>query len=268
MEDIPPGVASSIVAIALGMICLIAVLIVVASVARYVAEAALIRMVGDHEETGQRHSVWEGFRLGWSRAAFRLFLIDLLTTLPVVLALIVILLIAASPLLMWTTRSTTARVIGTAASVSLILLVMLLAIVVGVGLSILTRLFRRVCVLERQGVTESIRKGYALARQHIGAVLLMWLITLGLGIVFVVLMIPDVLLLVLLGALLGGVPALAVGALATPVFGVAAPWILAAVIGLPIFVLVVAVPLTLLNGLWEAFKSSVWTLAYRRLLAL
>jgi len=46
------------------------------------------------------------------------------------------------------------------------------------------------------------------------------------------------------------------------------PWILAGVVGLPIFILVMAAPWIFLGGLMEVFKSSVWTLSYRELRAL
>jgi hypothetical protein len=46
------------------------------------------------------------------------------------------------------------------------------------------------------------------------------------------------------------------------------PWILAGVVGLPIFVLLIAAPWIFLGGLMEVFKSSVWTLSYRELRAL
>jgi hypothetical protein len=59
-----------------------------------------------------------------------------------------------------------------------------------------------------------------------------------------------------------------VGGLASLFFEGAVPWILAAVIGLPIFILVVAVPWLFLGGLMEVFKSSVWTLTYREVRAL
>jgi hypothetical protein len=267
IEQISPGVVNSTTAIAVGLACAVVVLLIATLVARYVAETALIRMVADYEETGQKHNVRQGFRMGWSRAALRLFLIDLLTTLPVVLAFILLFLVAAAPLLLWTTESTAAGAIGTAATVGLGLLVLLLAIVVGVGLSVLMRFFRRVCVLEQTGVMESIRRGYSIARQHLKNVAIMWLITLGLGIAWAILMIPVVLLLVAIGVVLGGLPALVVGALVSLASGGAVPWVLAAVVGLPIFILVVTVPLVFLNGLWEAFNSSVWTLTYRQLLA-
>ena len=65
--------------------------------------------------------------------------------------------------------------------------------------------------------------------------------------------------------MLGGFPALLVGALASLAFGEAVPWILGLTVGILIFILVLAAPLLFLGGLWEVFKSSVWTLTYREL---
>ncbi|NIO72083.1 MAG: hypothetical protein GTN71_24425, partial [Anaerolineae bacterium] len=70
-----PEIVSTLIAIGVGLACVIVILIIAATIARYVAETALIRMVDDNEETGQQHSVRQGFRLGWSRTAWRLFLI-------------------------------------------------------------------------------------------------------------------------------------------------------------------------------------------------
>jgi hypothetical protein len=46
-----------------------------------------------------------------------------------------------------------------------------------------------------------------------------------------------------------------------------APWILAAAVGIPIFLLVVGLPILFVGGLVQVFKSSVWTLTYRELQA-
>jgi len=265
IEQIPAGVVSTLIALGVGVACAMVILIIAATVARYVAETALIRMVDDYEAAGEKRGVRQGFRMGWSRTALRLFLIDLLTTLPVAVAFILLFLLALAPLLLWVTESTAARVMGTVAAIGLGLLVILLAIVVGVSLSVLKRFFRRACVLERVEVIESIRRGYSMVRQHLGDVAILWLIMLGLGIAWAMLMIPVVLVLMVVGGVLGGLPALAVGALATLVYEGALPWVLAGVVGIPIFILVLVAPLTFLSGLWEVFRSSVWTLAYRRL---
>jgi hypothetical protein len=194
IERIPPEVVSTLLAIGVGLACLVVLLIVVVAIARYVAETALIRMVDDHEETGQKRRMRQGFRMGWSRSAFRLFLIDLLIGLPLAATFILLFLLAVAPLLLWATESTAAGALGTAITIVLGLLVVLLAIVVAMILSVLMPFFRRVCVLEGLGVTEAIRQGYAVVRRNLKDVVVMWLITVGLRIGWVIVMIPVVLL--------------------------------------------------------------------------
>jgi hypothetical protein len=157
--------------------------------------------------------------------------------------------------------------LGTVLTIGLGLLVILLAIVVSVTLSVLMRFFRRVCVLEQRGVTESIGRGYFMVKQNVKDVAVLWLIMLGLGIGWGILMIPVTLVVLFLGALIGGLPALLAGVLADLALGGAAPWIVGLAVGIPLFILVVAAPLLFLGGLWEVFKSSVWTLTYRELRA-
>jgi hypothetical protein len=267
IEEIPPEIVGTLIAIGVGLACVIVILIIAAAVARYVSETALIRMVDDYEKTGERRSVRQGFRMGWSRAALRLFLIDLLIGLPVAVAFIVLFVVAAAPLLLWATESTAAGVIGTVVTIGLGLLVVLLAIVVGVILSVLMRFFRRVCVLQQAGVIESIRQGYGIVRQHLKEVAVMWLIMIGLGIGWVIVMIPVTILLVVLGGVLGGLPGLLVGGLASLAFEGAVPWILGLALAIPIFILVLAAPLAFLGGLMGVFVSSTWTLTYRELRA-
>jgi hypothetical protein len=267
LERIPPELVSTLLAIGIGLACLIVLLIVVAAIARYVSETALIRMVDDYEETGQKHRVRQGFRMGWSRSAFRLFLIDLLIGLPLAVAFILLFLLAAAPLLLWATESTAAGALGTAITIVLGLLVILLAIGVAVILSVLMPFFRRVCVLEGLGVTEAIRQGYAIVRRNLKDVVVMWLITVGLRIGWVIVMIPVVLLLLVVSGAVGGLLALLAGGLTGLAFEGPMPWIVAAVVGIPVFILVMVAPLSFLGGLFEVFISSTWTLTYRELRA-
>jgi hypothetical protein len=271
-EISPPQVSAEItgtlIAIGIGLACLILLLIVVTVVARYVARTALIRMVDDHEETGQKRGVRQGFRMGWSRAAWRLFLIDLVVGVPLVLAFILLFLLALAPLLLWTTGSRPAGVVGTVATIGLFFLFLFLLIIVALVVTLLMHFFRRACALEGLGVIESIRHGFDVVREHLKDVAIMWLIMIGVSIGLALAMIFVVLLLVVLGVLLGGLPALLVGGLASQAFPGAVPWILGAAIGIPIFLLVVVVPMLFLGGLAEVFKSSVWTLTYRELRAL
>jgi hypothetical protein len=265
IERIPPGVMSTLLAIGIGVACLVVLLIVVGAIARYVAETALIHMVDDHEETDQKRSVRQGFRMGWSRSAFRLFLIDLLIGVSVALAFILLFLLALAPLLLWATESTAAGALGTATTIGLGLLVVLLAIVVAVILSVLKPFFRRVCVLEELGVTAAIRQGYAMVRHNLKDVVIMWLLTFGLRIGWVIVMIPVVLLLLVVGGALGGMLGLLAGGLTGLAFEGVAPWIVGGMVGIPIFILVMVAPLSFLGGLFAVFMSSTWTLTYREL---
>jgi len=81
-------------------------------------------------------------------------------------------------------------------------------------------------------------------------------------------MIPVVLFLLMVGGVLAGLAGLSVGGLSSLVFEGVVPWIAGFGVGIPLFILIMAVPLVFLGGLAEVFKSSVWTLTYRELRAL
>src|SRR6185503_11680359 len=57
---------------------------IVVAIARYVSETAVIRMVDEYEASGNKMSVRQGFRIGWSNTSWRLFLINLIVNLPVI----------------------------------------------------------------------------------------------------------------------------------------------------------------------------------------
>jgi hypothetical protein len=96
----------------------------------------------------------------------------------------------------------------------------------------------------------------------------MGLILFGLGLGWAFVLVAVVFLLLVVAVVAGGLPALLVYAVAGLITQGAVPWIAAAVVGLPIFIVILAVPLAVLGGWAETFKSSAWTLTYRELLAL
>ena len=195
MPEISPQVVGLLIALGVALACVAVFLIIAATIARYVAETALIRMVDDHEETGEQRGVREGFRMGWSRTAFRLFLIKLLTGLPVAVVFIPLFLLTFAPLLLWVTKNTFARVIGTVATVGLFFLILFLAIVVSAVLSLLIKFFWRTCALEELGVIEAISQGFGLVRRHLGDVVIMWLIMIGVQIGLTIVIIAGVIVL-------------------------------------------------------------------------
>ena len=156
--------------------------LIVNKIARYVSEAALIRMVGEYEDTGERRGVWQGLRLGLSRTAWRLFTIDLVVDIPVILAFLVLFALAFAPLAYSLRGSALPTLLaGSLLTGGLFTAGIALAIVAGALLSVLKRFFRQACALEGLSVLASIRRGWAVVRHRPADVLVMWLIMLGIG---------------------------------------------------------------------------------------
>ncbi|PWH12101.1 MAG: hypothetical protein DDG60_14975 [Anaerolineae bacterium] len=246
------------------------------TILRYVAEAATIRMVDEYEQSGLKVGFWQGWRYGWSRAAWRLFLLDVLVHLPLLVMFTVI------GLVIWWILS--AALSGVRASLATALiagigLVFVTAVVIIVLVTVL-RLVRdlawRSIVLENLTVLDAFRQALTLGKRQWKNVGLMWLMMIGIGIVwtllFFIIVFPLLAVSILTG-LLGLLTALIPGLLTA---GVAAlfsvpdywPWIFAAIIGLPIFIVIWLAPIFLVDGWAKIYASSVWTLTYRELKAL
>ena len=266
--SISPAVTNMLIGIAIALACLVLVLIVVGTFARYISETALIRMVDGHEKDGEKLTIRQGFRLGWSHMAWKMFLMDLLVGLGFLVALLVLLALAALPLLVWLTQNTPLHVLGTIVSVGLILLVVFAAIVAGLGISLIVLFARRALALEDLGVRASLRRGYDMVRQHLGDAVMMGIIMFGVGLLWVIVTIPAILAIIIAAAIVAGLPALLAGAIAGIFAHGATPWIVAAIVGAPIFLIVVIIPGTLIGGWQKVFSSSAWTLTYRETLAL
>jgi hypothetical protein len=261
-DPTPQGIA--LVVIVLGGLALLVA--VVFTAVHVVSDTALIRMVDGAEETGERAGVSRGFRLGWSRAAWRIFLIDLLTGAAAVVVSLLLLGIALAPLLAWLTQSDALRAIGTVFAVVLVLPVIMIIILGAIALVVLKEYFHRASAIEGHGVFAALRRGWQMARGHIGDTLLMAVALFCLGLAAALVMLPVVALLVGVGLVAGGIPG-AIAALVSTLFaGGAVPWMVGAVIGLPIFVLVLGIPIVFASGLVQVFSSSAWTLAYRGLI--
>jgi len=244
------------------------VLSVIGAILRYVSETSLIRMVDAYEDTGEQLKFGQGWRLGWSREAWKLFLIDLVIGVPLFIAFVILFAIAGAPLLLWLGRGAGAKALGTVATIGMFFIAVLCLIIVGTLVTLLKRFFYRVCVLEKTGAREAIRQGWALFKQNWKDIALMWLITVGINIGWAILMIPVGLILVLIGGLLGGGLGLATRGLTGLVMGNAGAWIAAAIVGLPIFILIIAIPMAILESFKVVYLSSTWTLTYRELRAL
>jgi hypothetical protein len=253
-----PQLGNTIIAIVVGVICFILLLSLVLTVLRYVSLTSLVRMVNGYEETGEKLGVRQGWRLGWSRAAWRTFLVDLLFGLGGFIAFIVLLALAASPALLWLTQNETAGTIGTVIAVALGVVVIFAFVLIAIALSVLSEFFHRAIILEGLGVFDGIRRGWEVARRRL----------FGLSLASVIIFIPIVLLLLVVALVTGGLPALLAGAITNIFVHGNTPQIVALIVGIPIFLLTLIIPLSFVSGLIETYFSSVWTLTYREIVAL
>ncbi|HNT74994.1 MAG TPA: hypothetical protein PKH77_08255 [Anaerolineae bacterium] len=245
------------------------VLTIVGRIAHYVSQVALIRMVNHYEETEEKVGFRQGWRLGWSRAAWRLFLINLATGIPLFVLIIILIGLALLPLLLWMGDAPTAGVLGTVATIGLIFLVIFFSIILGALVKLLRHFFFRACALENLRVGQSIRAGWAMFKQDWKGIGLMWIITAGINIGWTIVMVPVGILVFVVSLIFGGGAGLIMGSLINALFtSEAAAWVVAFIVGLPIFLVVLLAPMGLIGGWREVYLSSVWTLSYRELRAL
>jgi len=235
------------------------VLYIAGRVARYVSETALIHMVDRHEESGEQLSVRQGFRLGWTRAAWRLFVIDLVVTIAAAAAGIALFILVLSPIALWINAGETAVIVGGFLTAGLLLLAIFVVIIFAGLVTLVRMMARRACVLEGLTVIGSIRRSYGMVRDSLKDVILMGLATVGINTVWPAVIGMAALLLLSAGLLMGALPVLIFASLSDPAT------LPAAILGGTFFILVVVAPLVFLEGLLRVFFSSVWTLVYRQL---
>lgn len=235
---------------------LLLILGIAALIVSYVARTALYRMVDQIEATGAAPTWREGFRLGWSHRAFRLFLLELIVGLAFLLVAAIVLGLGFSPLLLTLIGNDLAKGIGIALTVVLGLLIVLLLIAALILLSVLGQFWAREIALRDRGVGEALTSGYALVRGRWKDVGVMWLLLAGIYIGFSIVLLPIALALLAIGGGLG----FAVG---YGVYAATSAIVPAVLSGLPILLLILGIPLTFIAGLYATFSASAWTLAYR-----
>lgn len=241
---------------------------------RYTSQASLIRMVDENERSGKMVGIGQGLRLGWSRVAGKLFLIDLAITLPLILVFTLLLCLSISPLFLFGLKGVSESLVSVLGISTLVLvglgLFFLLIIAVCPILSITRPIMRQACAVDGLGVMASIHQGFSLLKTRFDRVFITWLIWLAVRIAWTfavipafILLSPVILLSMVAGTVIAAIPTMLVAAIANQFVSTIFAWIIGAVFGLPLFVLVTFSPITFLSGLVEVFKSSFWTLSYR-----
>lgn len=246
--EIRPGMIAGIILIALVVLF---VLVPLSFAVRYISRGALISMVQD-VETRQSTRFGDGLRAGASRA-LPLLGITVVFFVPTFIMSAILVGIGLSPLLLLIVQTEGARIIAIVATVGLMLLMVGLLIVLHVSLSVIREFVDRQCVLRGMGVMESIQSGWRIVRANVGRIALLWLTLLGVGLVWGILMLPIILV---LGAIVV-LPVMGINAATqAPIPTIAT----AIVLGIPALAVLV-----FLAGLYEVFRSTVWTLAYLEL---
>ena len=250
-----PGVIAGFVLLCC---CLIAALVVVLTIVQYVARTGIYRAVEQIEGTGAAPTWREGLRLGWNNRAVRMFLLDLLVGIALFIAVMALLLLAASPLLLLLFENETLSIFAGIATAGLMFLAILLIVAATVVISVLQQFWRRQIALDDRTIGEALSLGTQMARRKAGDVAIFWLLMAVIGIIFAVVLIPLIIGLSLVGGGIGFGLGYAVYALTN-----SAGW--AVLAGLPIFLLILGIPLILVQGVYLVFESSAWTLVYRDL---
>jgi hypothetical protein len=248
---------------------------IVVTIAYYVSASAVIRMVDDYENTGTKLTVRQGFQLGWSRIAWRLFLINLIVNLPAILFFLALLIGAASFFLTALNGNANLTPASLVSIFGLIFLGGFIVLVWSILFSLLRPFFWRVAVLENSGVRESLRQGFAMVRENWKSTGLMWLVMIGLGLAWVIVSIlaflitlPILVLTVFVAAVVCAIPALLLLGLFSLFLSGPLPWIAAGLFVLPLFFTIAFSPWLLIGSWKEVYTSTVWTLTYREIKSL
>ena len=244
------------------LVIFIVLMTVIGTVLKYVSWAAIIKMVDEQEETGEKRRARYGWRFGFSRRALRLFLLDLLVDIPATVVFMVLFALIFTPLFLLELGIMVAGLLGVVLTSGLFFLFILLAIVTSAVLRLLKHFMRRALILEELGLVDSIKRGYQLVRSHLKEAGLIWLVMVGinigwpfaLGILAIFFVALAVLIAGPFGLIAGGIGFLA---------GATQPVLTGLIVGIPIFVIALSLPLLFLEGLKKVFESSTWTLAFR-----
>src|SRR5688500_6011453 len=117
---------------------------IVVTIAYYVSINAVIRMVDEYENNGTKMTVRQGFRIGWSRTSWRLFLINLIVNLPAILFFLILLITGVSIFLAVVNGNMTFSAISIAIMIGLLFLAILVVVILSFVLHLLRPFFWRV----------------------------------------------------------------------------------------------------------------------------
>jgi len=248
---------------------------IVVAIARYVSETAVIRMVDEYESTSNKITVRQGLRLGWSNTAWRLFLINLIVNLPAITLALVLLFAGLGIYFAVVNGNANFAAVSVVSALVLGFITVFVVVILTILLHLLRNFFWRICVLENASVRESLQRGFAFVLENWKNVGLMWLVMIGLGIIWavasiilIIVSIPVVIVTAVVAILVVALPFLLLVGIFSAFLGGVLPWIAGGLFVAPLFFTIAFSPWLLLGSWQSVYTSTVWTLTYREIKAL
>lgn len=259
-----PENRNTLIGIGIAIIVFLIALVIIFTIIHYISRTALIKMVDTFETSGEKVTWRQGFRLGWSRQAWQLFLINLVIYLPLTFIAAALVGCAFIPVLLSMVNNNEPSVPGIIATVGMFFLIVFILVIVRVVLTLVMEIIYRECILKGKGVINSIRDGWKKGVSNLKDIFFIWLILIGIQLGFFLICIPVALLFLFIALLVGGGAGAAIYFLINSM-NTAAGWITAAIVGGSLFLIIFSFPMVFLNGLLQTYLSSVWTLTFREL---
>jgi hypothetical protein len=268
----PTEHVATLIWIGVALFLFILIVSIIAAFIRYPSEVAVMRMVDGYEANGEKVGFRAGWKLGWNRRAFRLWVIDLIISLPglVFVALLLILVVVFFINTADATHTPSVSLVIT--TVGCLFLLVFAFIILMVFLGLLREFFARFVALEETGVGESLSQAWAFFKRNWKSAAVMWLIMLGIGIGFGIagiivffVLIPVYLVLLIPAVLVAAIPGLIAYGIASIFVSGPLAWIIGAIFALPVFFTILLAPLFLFGGWYQVYASNVWTLTYREM---
>lgn len=271
--DLQSGDLKTMVWVIVAFVVIIFLFSLVMAAVRYVTETAVIRMVDEYDASETKRTFREGWRLGWDRRAWKLFLINLIVNIPTFLLLGFFVVLGFSIYQTATIAGgSEAMWVGFMGIIALVIGILLVFAILMIFLNLLRHFFWRKAVLEELGVRDSFRDGWQLFKGNRKNIGLMWLVMLGVGIawgivsiILAVIALPVVAVTVIAAAMVAAIPAALLAAFFSLFLGSYLPWIAGGLFVLPLFFTLAFSPWVFIGGLWQVYTSTAWTLVYREI---
>jgi len=235
--------------------CLLFLLAIIMAVLRYVLQAGVYRVLYRLEVDHVAPSVKAGFREGWHRRTWRLFFQNFLIGVLATIGVLVLLVLAASPLLLLLTHNDSAHTVGIVVTVGLMIPAILVIVVLAIVISVLSQFWWRAAIIDDMGTLGAVSYAWNTVKTNFRDVAIMWLLMLGVGVLFGLLVIVFVMILVTITAAVAGLPGYLLYQATQSVF-VALLW------GLPVAIIAFLLPILFVSGLYLIFRTAVWNDVY------